>query len=82
MLRDEVADGFGELETLGAGQTIVDVIYDHAGALDRRHGVVRALTILILSEKRRIVDFTDVVVERSGPYELHVGADVMGGFSG
>ena len=82
VLGDEILDYGGQFGFVGAAQAVGDMAYDDAGALLGGEGVVGVDAILVFGEEGGIVDLADIVVERSGAHQLHIGADAVGGLGG
>ena len=76
MLGNQVLDNLGQIGVFGNLQAIGDMVNDNLGAVLGSHEVVmRILANLILGKESRIFGLANIVVERTGPHQLHVGTD-------
>ncbi len=75
---DEVLDHFGQLYLLGQLQSVGHMADDDLGALFIAQILVRVDSArLVFGEEHRILHFADVMIQRSGTYQLAFGSDAL-----
>ena len=78
---DEILDYFGEIVLLGQLQPVRHMADDDLGTLLIAQILVRIdSTRLVLGEEHRILHLADVMIQRSGTYQLAFGSDAVGRF--